>query len=130
MIRPYGGGVATTVSLVASPGGTTWWVVGATTPVISVSTPARDATISSPVTVSGRSTAYEGVVNVDLREEGTLTSFASARVMGGSMGAMGPFHSQLSFATPSTSFGAVIFEVRSPKDGSYIGATVIRVAFS
>jgi len=129
-LRPSAGGRVTTVMLVRSATGGTWWVVGASTPTIVVSAPAPDAVVTSPVTLSGRSTAYEGVINVDVRQAGSLTSLARVNVMGGGMGTMGPFQASVHFAAPTQSSGVVMLRERSAKDGSYVAATVVRVKFS
>lgn len=107
-----------------------WWVLGASCPDIVVTAPSWSQRISSPVVVRGRSTAYEAVVNVAIRQDGTLAPLKSDTVMGGSMGAMGPFKKSISFASPSTSAGALMFRVVSPKDGHVVEASVIRVTLS
>ena len=123
------GNLVTTVTLLASSGHS-WWVMSASTPSIVVSEPTVGANVGSPLVIAGRSTASEGVVNVDVRHVGSTSSIARLNVIGGSMGVMGPFRASISFTTPATSFGAVMFRTRSAKDGSVIGATVVPVNFN
>jgi len=128
-IQPNAGALVTTVTLEVSTG-PTWWVISASTPTIVVTHPTSSASVASPLAISGRSTAFEGVLNVDVRQDVSLASLARVNVMGGSMGVMGPFRASIHFATPTTSSGAVMFRVRSAKDGGYVGATVVPVTFA
>ena len=93
-----------------------------------MTTPLRGRSIANPLTVSGRSLAYEAVVNVDVRQDSALDPLARATVMGGGS-AMGPFNGTIHFATPTASSGSVMFREQSAKDGSYVAATVVRVGF-
>ena len=127
-IRPNALGMVTTVRLERWAPNGTWWVISASTPTIVVTTPRDEARVASPLTVSGRSLAYEGVVNVDVRQDGTLTPLARTTVMGGGS-AMAPFHGTIHYATPTASAGAVVFRERSAKNGGFIAATVVRVTF-
>ena len=79
--------------------------------------------------MTGTSTAFEGVANLELRADGQLTPVASAVVHGGSMGVVGPFHGVLRFTTPTARAGALILFTRSAKDGSLLVASVMRVWF-
>ena len=106
-----------------------WWVLGASCPDIVVVAPSSSESISSPVVLRGRSTAYEAVVNVEVREDGTLAPLKSGTVMGGSMGVMGPFTKSIAFTMPSSRGGALLLRTLSAKDGNVIEASVIRVAF-
>jgi hypothetical protein len=110
-----------------------WWVLGATTTDIQVSAPAAGATISSPVTLQGTSTAFEATVNTRLFADGTPTALATGFVMGGSMGTMGPFADALTFPAPPATAGgggALVFLTLSPEDGRVLLATVLRVHFA
>jgi len=127
LIRPSARGPVTTVSLRSSSDGT-WWVWRATTPDIVVTTPAPLAIITSPALVRGRSLAFEGVVNVTLRDDVSSTPLAATTVMGGGT-QLAPFTRTFSFAAPMSSYGTLIFYERSTKDGSGVCATVERVRF-
>jgi hypothetical protein len=85
--------------------------------------------VSSPTQLRGRSTAYEAVVDVEIRQDGSLKPLSRATVMGGSMGVMGPFAKSITFAHPSKGGGAIVFQDLSAKDGSVVVASVVRVLF-
>ncbi len=108
----------------------TWWVLGASTPNLQLQSPVTSASISSPVTLSGRSTAFEATVNVEIRQDGTTTPLATDYVMGGSNGEMGPFSKPVTFGSPSTSSGAIVLKTMSSESGNILEASVIRVRLS
>ena len=128
-VRATPTGVETTILVRQLTSANSWWVLGASCPDIVVAGPSPSESISSPVVLRGRSTAYEGVVNVEIRQDGTLAPLKSDTVMGGSMGAMGSFTKSVMFASPSSRSGALLFRNLSAKDGHVIEASVIRVAF-
>lgn len=107
----------------------TWWVLGASTPTLQLESPTTLATISSPVTLAGQSTAFEATVNVEIRQDGTTTPLAADIVMGGSNGQMGPFSKAVTFGPPQASAGAIVVKVLSAEDGAISEASVIRVRF-
>ena len=80
--------------------------------------------------MSGASSAFEAVVNVELRAYGSMASLFSTTMMGGSMGVMGGFKKSMGFVTPATSRGALMFRTYSAKDGHVLEATVLRVEFA
>ena len=136
-VRPAPNGMVTTVALERSRSTATWWVVGASTPTIVVTTPTRNESITNPVTVSWPMTATDACCSVTVTsspsppaqfQDGSLTPLARATVMGGGS-AMGPFNGTIHFATPTASSGSVMFREQSAKDGSYVAATVVRVGF-
>ena len=105
-------------------------MLGSAAPDIHVTKPAALETISSPVTLSGMSTAFEAVVNVELYQDNSLVPIAATTVMGGSMGMMGPFTASFSFPKPTQHAGTLVFRTYSAKDGSVIEASSVRVAFA
>jgi len=138
-VRPRADRPPTTV-LVRQINGS-WWVLGSTTADIQVTAPAGGATITSPVTMAGTSTAFEATVNVHLVADGAANTPASAGapaaplastfVMGGSMGDLLPFTGSLDFASPGAeTSGALVFLTFSPEDGSVVNATTVRVHFA
>jgi hypothetical protein len=129
-IRSSARGPVTTVLVRQLTSDNTWWILGSSTPSINITHPAAHSTITSPVSLRGTSTAFEANVNVDIREDATLTPLLSTTVMGGSMGVMGPFAKTVTFATPTQSAGAIVMRTFSAKDGSVIEASVIRVFFT
>lgn len=122
-------GPVTTVVLQRLTNAGTWWVVGAKSKDIQVTWPTSRALVRSPVTLRGRSTAFEAVVNVTIRDDRSLRPLVSTTVRGGSMGVMGPFAQSVSFASARTRDGAVVFRIRSAKDGRVVEATVVPIRF-
>lgn len=123
------GGPVTTVDLRRLNRASTWWITGATSADIVVTAPTPGATVSSPLLVSGRSTAFEAVVNVEIRADAPSRVLAKSSVMGGSMGVMGPFHRSIPFAPPPTSGGALVLRILSPRDGNVLASSVVRLNF-
>jgi hypothetical protein len=107
----------------------TWWVLGAATTSLKLLSPVWNALITSPVTLSGRSTAFEATVNVEIRQDGSLTPIGTDYVMGGSNGTMGPFSKAVAFTKPTAKRGAVVFKVPSTDGGGTLEAGVILVRF-
>ena len=109
-----------------------WTVTGAASEQIVVDQPGGGApVVSSPVAVSGRASAFEGTVSVDVREDDMVHGKALGRgfVTGRGDGVLGPFSGQISFRSPGRPAGAVVFYEKSMADGSTLRATVVRVAF-
>jgi hypothetical protein len=107
----------------------TWWVLGAATDSLRLESPEALASITSPVTLSGQSTAFEATINIEIRQDGSLEPLAEDIAMGGANGEMGPFSKELAFDAPSAARGAVILKTYSAEDGSIMEAGVLRVAF-
>lgn len=122
-------GAKTTVLVRQVASDDTWWVIGAIAPDIVISRPSALETISNPVHLKGTSTAFEGVVNVEVRQDANLVPLVRTTVMGGSMGVMGPFSATVPYKTPTSAAGAIVMYTRSAKDGSIVEASVLRVAF-
>ena len=109
--------------------GAEWWVMGSVAPDLIVSSPTGGATVSSPLAISGRSTAYEAVINLEIRAADGTTSLAKGTAMGGSMGTMAPFATSLAFSSPPAPTGALVVTTISAKDGSVLEATVVALSF-
>ena len=122
-------GPVTTVLVRQLSGDDTWWVLGAVTADIVVEAPAAGASISSPVELRGSALAFEGTVNVDVRQDGTHQPLGAGFVTGGG-DVSRPFSGELAFSTPTERFGAVVFREFSAEDGRVLDATVVRVAFA
>lgn len=109
----------------------TWWVIGASTPNIQVEAPTAGQVVASPIAVRGTSTAFEGTVAVDIREDGNPNPISvNGYVTGGANGEFGPFDETVTFSAPTVPYGAVVFSTSSAETGQVFEATVIRVAFS
>lgn len=126
-VRPSDRGPVTTVLVRELSGTTTWSVLGSVGQDLTIASPPSLSVVRSPLTVTGTSTAFEGVANLELRADGEAAPIASAVVHGGSMGVVGPFRGVLHFTTPSARAGALILFTRSAKDGSVMVASVMRV---
>ena len=127
-IQPNSTGPVTTVLVRQLGSDNSWWVLGAGTAAINLSAPVWNARISSPVTVTGTSVAYEGTVQAQVRQDDTTKPLGEGYVTGGSA-TMGPFNGTLAFAKPTTQHGAVVLYTTSAENGAVQSASVIRVAF-
>ena len=108
-----------------------WTVVRADAADIAVGTPAAKDRVTSPAQLRGTALAFEGNVNVEVREDGMLAgqSLGEGFVTGGG-GPAAPFDGTIAFTTPTKPGGAVVFFERSSADGQgVLRATVVRVAF-
>jgi hypothetical protein len=128
-IRPQSSGPVTTVLVRQLTADGSWWVIGAATDNIQLTSPEAMAAITSPVVMSGTSTAFEATVDVEVRQDDTMEPLAKDFVMGGSMGTMGPFSKEIAFGPQSADAGAVVLTTHSAEDGSIWEATVVRVSF-
>lgn len=94
-------------------------------PPIFVDTPARGATVRSPVRVSGVADVFEGQFIVEVR---TAAGHVLARGRGhAAMGMHAPFRVDLVFGETHTHAGSVVAYDRSPKDGSVIDLVTVPV---
>ncbi len=129
-IRPTTSGPVTTVVVRKLSPDDTWWVLAASTPSLQLQSPTTSASITSPVTLSGQSTAFEGTVNVEIREDGTVTPVATGFVTGGGNGEMGPFSKAINFGKPAARDGAIILKTFGTENSILWAASVVRVKFS
>ncbi len=109
-----------------------WTAVGAQAPDIEVDRPRAGDRLVSPAPLAGRATAFEGTVNVFVRQDGMLAgaSLGEAVVTGRGDGVLGPFRGEVRFRPPSAPGGAVLFVGLSAADGQgVLRATVVRVRF-
>ena len=118
-------------SVTVAESGGEWFVTGARTKNIDLVSPEVGDRVSSPVRVTGTSTAFEAHVNWEVREEsaGPGRKLGEGFFMGGSNGELGPFDAPLSFSAPTRSVGAIVLFTRSAEDGAVQEATVVPVAF-
>jgi len=108
-----------------------WTVVGATSPNILVTTPKPLDKVGSPVRVTGQAHAFEGTVNVQVREDGMVAGQALGRgfVTGGG-DALRPYSGDIAFRSPTKPGGAIVLTETSAADGqSVLRAAVVRVGF-
>ena len=129
-VRASPGGVVTTVLVRMLAPGDTWWVLGSVASTLELHSPAALSTISSPVTLTGQSTAFEATINLELRQDGTLTPLATTTTQGGSNGEMGPFTATMTFPPPTAGAGAIVVRTISAKDGATEAASTVRIAYA
>ena len=108
----------------------TWWAIGSAAPDILLTAPTALDGISSPVTLRGRSTAFEGFVNVEIREDQSLQALSTGNFIGGSMGVVAPFLSRQSFPNPGTDHGSILLRTFSARDGHVMEAGAVRIRFT
>lgn len=108
-----------------------WWVLGSIADRVRLDTPTGLDVISSPVRLRGRSSAFEGNVTVEVREDGNRFPLGTGYVTGGAGPALEPFDGTVTFSEPTAAAaGAVLLFERSAADGRVHAATVIRVYFA
>jgi spore germination protein GerM len=108
-----------------------WTVVEVTASDIVVVTPKALDRITSPVRLTGQAHAFEGTVDVEIREDGMLAgrSLGEGFVTGGG-DTRRPYSGDIPFRSPSKPAGAVVYTEMSAADGQNIlQAAVVRVRF-
>ncbi len=127
-----GTGPVTTVTL--QQGTSSWVPVGARTPAIRADEPMPGRAITSPVTLAGQSSTFEGQLSARVLQAGggTVTILGHTNsIVGGSTG-MAPFRGQVTFKQPSAGMGTVwvVMTYQSAKTGATAGATAMQVRFT
>jgi hypothetical protein len=117
----------TVVSL--RPEGDAFVPTGASTDQVQVATPAPNDTISSPVALSGKANAFEGYVQVQVRQGGDPTGpvLGESVVQGSGTDELGPFEGRIEFGGATPGPGWLTFFVPSEGDGQVLQATVVPV---
>jgi len=110
----------------------TWRVTNAFSDNIHVKNPSNLDEIASPLPLIGLARAFEGTVQVEVRQDGQQfgDALGTGFVTGRGDGVLGDFDDSIEFAPPSEPAGAVVFYTESAEDGSVLEATVVRVAFA
>ncbi|CAB4870296.1 unannotated protein [freshwater metagenome] len=129
-VRSSATGAITTVLVRQLTDDDSWWVLGAATANIQITTPALFASLTSPATLRGISTAFEAQVNVELRGDQSLAAIGTGYVMGGSMGELASFEGQITFTKSSTRYGTLLMRTYSAKDGSVLEASALRIMYA
>jgi hypothetical protein len=126
-IRPKSTGPATTV-LVRRMSDGHWYAIGASSGDLRLTTPDVGTAVSSPVTVSGFSTAFEGTIVVSVVAQGGARPLGRKPLIGGANGDVGPFNGQIRFDAPTVGGpGAIVLTTDSAEDGRIWQATVVPV---
>jgi hypothetical protein len=125
VVRPQAQGPATTVQVRQMDG--TWWVVAASTADITVDQPATGSQIACPMRVTGSALAFEGTVNVVVRDD-QRSEVGSGFVTGGGDVAR-PFDGTIdcSLESAGSGYGTLILTEASAEDGSVTKATARRI---
>jgi hypothetical protein len=123
-IFPNSRGNARTVVILENRGAG-WVVNGARADQIVVDTPQPEDPITSPVAVSGQSTAFEAQLGLELRPLGSKTPVATGTAMGGANGEMGPFTTTIDPPSTDQPIVLVIFEGDASGEQTYTKASVV-----
>lgn len=105
-----------------------WFVTTLVADWMKVDSPQAQATIISPIRVSGSGNGFEAQIDVALEDDSGAvrgTGFA----MGGAY-EPAPFNAEISFTPPSTEGGRVVFTPSSGAEGPPAFASIIRVRFA
>jgi hypothetical protein len=125
-----GNGVLTTVVFVRQlTDDDSWWVLGAASENITIDEPAQGTVVSSPLTISGRASAFEGTVDVELRADGNGEPIYEGFVTGSGSPEPGPYEATIEFTSPGSAGGALVLISRSSEDGSVVEASALRIFF-
>jgi hypothetical protein len=128
-IRPRTNGPATTV-LVRQLSDGHWYAIGASSDDLQLGSPDAGTAVSSPVTVRGRSRAFEGTIIVTVLAQGDPTPLGREPLIGGG-GELGPFRGTVTFDAPDdAAIGAIMLTTDSAEDGRIWQATVVPVSFA
>lgn len=128
-VRARESGPATTVFLRRIEGVDGWAVSGASSPTLLADAIDLSEPSTSPIRLTGESTAFEGTVGVMIFDRSGGEALANSFVMGGANGEMGPFDGSIDFAPPATDHGSVVFSQVSQESGFVDEATVVAVRF-
>lgn len=125
-----GAGPVTAVLL--AEGATSWSPISAETAAIRVDEPRRLQLITSPVTVSGQSSTFEGQFSTRVLQDngGTFTELGRTNTITGGSTRMARFHGQVSFGRPDGVTGWLVMTYQSAKTGATQGATAVQVRFT
>lgn len=128
-VQPIANGPVTTV-LVRQLEDDTWYVLGAATDDVRLDTPQALADIECPVRLTGEALAFEGTVQVAVRDDLSTAPIGTGTVMGGG-GPSAPFDGTVSCDLTGLSgaqHGSIALTLEGGPDGTVWAATVIRVA--
>lgn len=128
-VRSFETGPATVVFVRQLTDDDSWWILGAASENITIDDPVQGAEITSPVTVSGTASAFEGTVNVELRADDNDEPIFEGFVTGSGGPDPGPFSDSFEFTSPGGTAGALVMLTFSAEDGSVLEASALRVFY-
>ncbi|HYN31954.1 MAG TPA: Gmad2 immunoglobulin-like domain-containing protein [Ilumatobacteraceae bacterium] len=106
-----------------------WWVLGAASENITIDEPTQGTVVSSPLAISGKASAFEGTVDVELRADGNGEPIYVGFVTGSGSPEPGPYEATIEFTSPGPAGGALVLISRSSEDGSVLEASALRIFF-
>ena len=128
-IQPRANAPETTV-LVRQLEDDTWFVLGSNTEDIRLDAPSAGETITCPVRLTGEALAFEGTVQVAVRDDVSPEPIGTGFVTGGG-GPAAPFDGtvecDVSHLDDGDHYGTIVLSAESGEDGSVWQATVVRV---
>lgn len=128
-IKPESKGPVST-ALVRQLSDNHWYVIGMASDDLRLDVPDVGATVSSPVRVTGRSTAFEGVILVTVLSQADSQPLGRKPLIGGSNGQMGPFSGRVDYEASGGGTGAIMLATHSAKDGSVWQVTIVPVTLA
>ncbi len=128
-IRPRPDRGPATVVILETRADGSWVVRGAHSEHIRLDSPTAASTITSPVAVTGTSTAAEGTINGSVRAVGSTEALGpTAVVTGGSFDGMAPFNGTITFDPGGRSDGVLVLsEPDLSGEAAMLSATVVPV---
>jgi hypothetical protein len=106
-----------------------FYITSARSREVVLTAPLPRATISSPVTVQGRARGFEGNVVVEIRAAYTTAALSDQAVTAGSMGALQPFSTKLTFTAPAEVKTGAIVATSDSGTADVSGFTALPVQF-
>lgn len=129
-VQPMANGPTTTV-LVRQLEDDTWFVLGSATDGIRLDSPEAFADIDCPVRLTGEALAFEGTVQVAIRDDVSDDPIGTGFVTGGG-GPSAPFDDtvdcDLSHLDDGAHYGSIVLTTEGGEDGRVWQAMVVRVA--
>lgn len=129
-VRARSDGPITTVLVRQLGPDDSWLVLGSFTENIELSDPGVLEVVRSPLRITGRARAFEGNVQVAIREDGNPAPLATGFVTGSGGEDLGPFEDTFSFPAPTRAHGSLLLTTESARDGRIEEAAVLRIAFA
>jgi hypothetical protein len=108
-----------------------WWVIGATTDDIVLTSPKRGDAVTSPVRLQGQSIAFEAVVNVTIYADAAKKLVVGEGFVMGGGSEVAPFDGEIAYDLQGSGaeWGVIVLVERSAEDGFPRNATAVRVRF-
>ena len=124
-VVPNGGAAARTVVRTTRDAAGHWVVIGARADEIVLDKPAADDALASSLVISGRSTAFEAQIAIELRPYNSSEPILRTSAMGGSNGEIGPFSTTITPPSIDQPLVLLVYEADASDRGKMTKATVI-----